>query len=70
MLLMLESVKRAYDSGMFDSDDPDLNCPVDSKTAEIYLKILKPCYLLSLLFQLEHSSKSNFMLQLNFYFYF
>lgn len=54
--LMLESVKRAYDRNLFDSNDVDLACPVDLQTIETYLQILKPSYLLSVSLQSNFSS--------------
>jgi hypothetical protein len=54
--LMLESVKKAYDRDMFNTDNPELKCPIDLKTIEIYIQILKPCYLASIHFQMPNSS--------------
>lgn len=54
--LLLESTKRAYDNNMFNENNSEATCPVDLRTIEIYLQILKPAYLLSLAFQLSSSS--------------
>ena len=51
--LMLESIKRAYDRGAFNDNFP---CDIDLKTTEIYLKILKPAYKLSIKFQKNSSN--------------
>lgn len=51
--LMLETVKRAYDNNVFNSD---FICPIDLNTIELYLQILKPAYLLSISFQNSNSS--------------
>lgn len=52
--LMLESVKRAYDKGLFDAGS--VECPVPLETVEAYIQILKPAYLLSVSFQKRNSS--------------
>jgi hypothetical protein len=54
--LMLESVKKAYDRNAFNQSDPEMRCPVDRETVEIYLQILKPAYILNVSFQNNHSS--------------
>jgi len=54
--LMIESVKRAYDRNLFDSNNADLACPIDLQTIETYLQILKPSYLLSVSLQSNFSS--------------
>jgi len=51
--LMLESVKRAYDKGIFDENN---KCNIELHVVETYLQILKPAYLLSLSFQRAGSS--------------
>ncbi len=53
---MLESVKRAYDKGAFDTENDELKCPADLKTVELYLQILRPCYFASIYWQTNHSS--------------
>jgi hypothetical protein len=57
--LVLKSVKKAYDKNLFDQNDPELRCPVDKKTVETYLQILKPAYTLNLFFQKSNSSISD-----------
>lgn len=54
--LMFESVKRAFDRNMFDQDNIELSSPIELEVVELYLQILKPAYLLSISFQLNHSS--------------
>jgi hypothetical protein len=48
--LLLESVKRAFDGGLFDEFEPE-EIPVTLETIEIYLQVLKPAYLFSIHFQ-------------------
>lgn len=50
--LMLLSVKKAYDKGMF----KNIDCSVPLEDVEKYLQILKPVYILSQQFQYNHSS--------------
>jgi hypothetical protein len=50
---MLESIERAYDRDAFTDEDP---CPIDLKTTEMYLQILKPAYMVSLSFQKNNST--------------
>jgi hypothetical protein len=50
--LMLLSVKKAYDKGLFES----FGCPVSLQDIEKYLQILKPVYILSQQYQYNHSS--------------
>lgn len=54
--ILLESVKRAYDKKLFADENSELTCPIDLRTIELYLQILRPAYLLSLSFQLSSSS--------------
>lgn len=51
--LMLESVKRAYDKGVFSDGQ---GCPIPLRTVETYLQVLKPAYLLSVSLQKSKSS--------------
>lgn len=51
--LLLLSVKKAYDKGLFSEANP---CSVRKETVELYLKILKPIYLLNVQWQSNHSS--------------
>ena len=56
--LMLESVKRAFDRGAltnFETEE-EIYFPHDLNKIELYLKILKPAYVLSLNFQYNVSS--------------
>jgi len=48
--LLLESVKRAFDGGLFDEFKPE-EIPVTLETIEIYLQVLKPANLFSIHFQ-------------------
>jgi len=50
--LLLLSVKKAYDKGMFES----IGCPVSLQDIEKYLLILKPVYILSQQYQYNRSS--------------
>ena len=50
---VLESVKNAYDKGLFTDKCP---CPVGLEKVETYILILKPSYLLSLSLQRTDSS--------------
>lgn len=52
----LESVKRAYDKGLFNNSDQEFVCPVSLEQVEVYLQILTPAYFLSLDFQRSDSS--------------
>ena len=45
--MLLLSVKKAYDKGAF----KDISCPVPLCDVEIYIQILMPAYICSLLFQ-------------------
>ena len=51
---MLESVKRAYDKGIF--DDSKNKCAYDLKSIETYYQILLPAYRVSLSFQKNSTS--------------
>ncbi|RNA41797.1 hypothetical protein BpHYR1_051765 [Brachionus plicatilis] len=54
--MMLESVKRAYDKGAFNENNLELKCPVQLKTIETYIQILKPAYLFSIGLQNNNTS--------------
>ena len=56
---MLESVKRAYDKGCFDQNDPEKICPVELETIELYLQLLRPAYVLSICLQSSKSTIAN-----------
>jgi hypothetical protein len=55
---MLESVKRAYDRGVFNGV---IECPIDLKTIEIYLQILAPAYRVSVGLQKTSSTISDIL---------
>ena len=52
-LLLLLSVKRAYDKGAFNDD---IVCPVSLDLIETYIQILLPAYKLSVMWQKNNSS--------------
>lgn len=55
--LLLEIIKKAFDKKAFDeSIDPALSLPVDINTINMYIKILKPAYLLKITFQSNKTS--------------
>lgn len=41
---------------MFDEEIPELKCPVDYDTVEIFIQVLKPAYDLTIQLQYSHSS--------------
>ncbi|RNA01831.1 hypothetical protein BpHYR1_018372, partial [Brachionus plicatilis] len=47
---------RAYDKGAFDKNNLELKCPVQLKTIESYIQILKPAYLFSIGLQNNNTS--------------
>jgi hypothetical protein len=55
---MLESVKKAFDNGLFNQSDSLINCPVELEDIETYIIILKPAYLFSIYMQKTNSSIS------------
>ncbi len=56
MYLILESVLKAYDRGVFDDENEELRCPMEREKVVIYLQILRPLYLQSLAFQSNNST--------------
>jgi hypothetical protein len=57
---MFESVKRAYEKGIF--DDSENKCAYDLKTIETYYQILLPAYRVSLSFQKNSTSIACFLI--------
>lgn len=55
---MLESVKRAYDRGIFNGE---IECPVDLETIETYIQILAPAYRVSIGLQKTSSTISDIL---------
>ena len=54
--LILESVLKAYDRGVFNGENEEIRCPMEREKVVIYLQILRPLYLQSLAFQSNNST--------------
>jgi hypothetical protein len=52
---LLESLKKAYTKGLFDSLEPANKLPVSIDVINSYLKILKPAYLVNIYLQRNSS---------------
>ncbi len=49
--LCLETIKKAYDRGIFNDPNLELTLPIDITNVESYIKLLKPAYLMNIGFQ-------------------